>query len=171
MQQWGFHMENEISKNLEKLKNNKMRVPLEILKTKYRKSYVQLLQEIKEESIIYIRNYLIGNFEILEKENQEKFLKIFQKIIDEENGKGTFKKISFIIFEEYDIGKAIQVLEEEVLPRMEEAYLPYWYEHCVEKNGKIYNSIINLYWNEYYHLWTNEDCSIYQDTYPPKGKE
>lgn len=169
---------SELEKNLEKLRKNKENVPVELLRTKYAKSYAKLCEKIRTEMQAVLHVFVIGGvpFAKNDREGVRAYLRKCQEIIDEENRAGNFEGMNRVLFTEYSWEKAIQ----EILPVYsrirEEAYGPYWRKHCLrrldpEANAPgIYNDLIGMWWDPERGLWVRHSDGAFSIMFPP-GKE
>lgn len=92
------HRLNEYRSLLESLKRNKKNVPLETLKTKYRKPYEQLTQSIQSMTREILQDVALVGLQIERAEADQKYLEINTAI----SGSGIMKKISQAAFIQQD---------------------------------------------------------------------
>lgn len=151
---------------LQKLKANKEKVPLDVLKTKYKAAYEQLCQEIKETAQNYLKEKTIRTPDFLQG------IKARNKYIDElaeiwnqlYEGGGYPKKIGNALYKNYSIAEA-EALAEEVNKSFQEKALKYFHSktclyataECFDledtKTPKIYNDLIDKFWDEETKTW------------------
>ncbi len=92
------HRLNEYRSLLDSLKRNKENVPLETLKTKYRKPYEQLTQSIQSMTREILQDVAINGLQIERDEADQKYLEINSAI----SGSGIMKKASQAAFIQQD---------------------------------------------------------------------
>lgn len=96
-----------------KLKRNKEHVALDVLKTKYKVSYEQLLKEIKERAIDILQPAVLEfPKEISQQEIREHVMELaslFNQIYD---SGGYSKKIGTALFQHYSADEAVQIAAE-----------------------------------------------------------
>lgn len=167
-------MENrweEYLEKVEKLRKNREKVPLEALKTKYRKSYNALLSEIKTETEFFIFQFAFGGLPFRKGEDSEieAFIQRANSVLDAERAAGTFREISRAVFVEYDPEKALEVAAAKVWPRIWfEAYSPYWIRHCIrQEGGDVWNDLIEMRWHDEWCIWLAPDGRSWTLMLPP----
>ena len=167
-------MENlyqECLKNLEKLRKNRENVPSEMLRTKYRVPYQNLLLQIKSATKNLVHAYIFSAlvFNPAEKGAIQEFTDRANRILKEEEDAGTFRKISHAVFLEYDLKKALDIVADKIIPRIWlEAYADYWLSHCIRRNGcPIYNDLIKMEWDDKLQLWVGPDKASWTLMLPP----
>lgn len=152
-------------KKVERLKKNREKVPEKELRTKYKKSYENLLQEIKLDTEYFLLQYCIGWLPFFKEENQLKtdFMIKVQSVFDWAKTEGVMKRISRAVFVEYDPEKILDIADEEILPKIKEAYEPYWARHClIQPDGKIWNDLICMEWDHASNVWKRIDSGGWQ---------
>lgn len=151
-------------KNLLKLQENRRRVPMDLLKTKYRKSYNQLIHEIENDTKDLMVSILFDGLKFNQGDEDELYgiIDRANQIIEEEKKAGTVWEIRNAIFVEYNIKKAIDIAIEKICPRiMHEAYAPYWKKHCIiQDDGIITNDIIHMCWRPDYEIWEKQEDNM-----------
>lgn len=156
---------------VEKLKKNREKVPLEVLKTKYKIPYSALLQEIKTKTEKVLLQFLVGGLPFKKGEGSEvqAFIQRVNKILAEEKAAGTFREISRAVFAEYDPEKALEVAAAKVWPRIWfEAYSPYWIRHCIrQEGGDVWNDLIEMRWHDEWCIWLAPDGRSWTLMLPP----
>lgn len=150
---------DEYRENVEKLRKNKEKVPLEILKTKFAKGYRDLVCRIKNQTEMLIILQISAGMLIL-KEDQCEIKEItnrIQKIIDQE--KMIMIKIGHLIFSEYDIDKAMELATEKIAyPCFREAYAPYFRKKCHQEDGIFKCDLLpGMIWNPENEIWISPD--------------
>lgn len=86
-------------KDLDTLKRNLNAVPREILKTKYRKPYAKLCQDISTNATAYVKNITLSDIRI-RVDYQNECIPLIQNIVD---NSGLLKKMSTALFTNQDI--------------------------------------------------------------------
>lgn len=170
---------SELEENLEKLRKNKENVPVELLRTRYAKSYARLCGKIRTEMQAVLREFVVLGvpFAANDSEGVREYLRKCQQIIDEEDRAGGFEGMNRVLFTEYSVEKAIQ----EILPVYtrirEEAYGPYWRKHCSIRihpetgTKEIYNDLIGMFWDPGRKLWIRPSDGAFSIMYPPEKEE
>lgn len=161
----------EYLEKLEKLKKNREKVPLEELKTKYKKPYTELLQDIKEKTEIMLLHFLFEGlpFNMSEKAEWQAFVDRVNEAIREEKQAGTFREISRAVFKDYDPDKALDIAARTIWPRIwYRAYAPYWLKHCrKDKDGRSWNDLIQMRWRQEWQIWEAQDGRSWRIMLPP----
>lgn len=189
----------KLTELVSKLKNNRDKVPLEILKTKYKVPYEKLTGEIKQEAektLIplgfkvpwYLKKARLRDFQ------QEKLIKIFEDVYKEG---GYAKKIGRALFHNFSVPEAEQIateLGEDFLEKLEA--VEFFHEgtglFITEANGirdgttpKIYNEFVNKFFEdgkgwrdpepgeaeEKHGFWYNSFCKLINEGMERKKKE
>lgn len=148
---------------IQKLRKNRENIPLEILKTRYASAYQKLLEDIQDMVMELIKRILVQSLPFCadDLEAKEQFLNKFQRVLEEEASNGVFLKISHAIFHEYDLWRALEIVEQIWVRIRREAYGPYWVSHCYEHKGLIHNTIINMVWDREHEIWVDtDDCRV-----------
>lgn len=158
-------------KRIQILKKNREQVPLEELRTKYKRPYTALLQDIKKKTEVMLFHSLIDGlpFNNNEKEEWRAFSLRVKKAFQEEKRCGTFRRITQAVFHEYDPDKALEISALTLWPRIwYQAYGPYWLKHCIKQdNGEIWNDLIQMKWNSGTQTWRSKDGSSCSLMLPP----
>lgn len=162
----------EYQDKLRKLRINREKVPLQVLQTKYKEPYRQLLQEIKKLSEEILKSFVFGGMKFdLENESELKeFISAAQAVIDQEEEVGTFQEISQAVFQEYDAEKMLDIAARKILWRVwYEAYAPYWIKHCILQcdGNVIWNDLIKMKWDAGSGVWTSMDGESFTLMLPP----
>lgn len=110
--------------HLDKLKRNRAAVPLEVLKTKYRKPYEQLCRDIAGTATLYVKSITLGDLRLL-KQFFHEAVPLIQAAIDES---GLLKQISHAAFRRQDI-EEIDRLAKELKGQIETALQPFYDRH------------------------------------------
>lgn len=99
---------------LQKLKTNKEKVPLEILKTKYKAAYEQLVEDIKREGVSLVKQIVSETPEWLKnKKVDEEQVQEISDIWDELYKEGDYaRKIGRALFQEYSINETLRLANE-----------------------------------------------------------
>lgn len=130
-------MEEELKEKLEKLlltlKRNKENVPIEQLKTRYKKSYNKLCKEISYVAEEYAKQIALSGIQISDKYWKEAEPIIYNTIQTSQ----TLKKLSTAAFKHQDIKefeKLAQTLRKLILKNLEE----YFMNKIKKENGLIF---------------------------------
>ena len=124
----------KLNQDIATLRKNRENVPLELLKTKYKKPYAKLKEEIRAQFEIYMKHIIVlGILKTgpdLTGAKAESMVDQIQKIIDEEKAAGHQKEVTHAVFEEFNLAKAENLACGYYTDRVKyEAYAPYWLEH------------------------------------------
>lgn len=162
----------ELRTEVQKLKTNKEKVPLDVLKTKYKKPYEELLNRIKDiSSEIYRRKMFDGI--TIQNGDSDVLVAQIQNAVDER-----MKEVSHSLYREYDVDKFLEIAEQ-MHTTVNNLWIPYWQSHCGlyvlpenwEEGGgtpRVYNDLTNEFcvdmeknvW-EKHPEWENENrCFI-----------
>lgn len=145
--------------DFEKYKKNRENVPLETLKTKYRKPYEALKLKLKEELQWYVRQLsFLGIYEVLKKDKDDLipvWREQIDKIYQEEEAKGLPKLLGRAIYRHMDMREFETLVCETLTNRIHyEVYAPYWLKNCRTENGKITNDLLDgMVWDPELNLW------------------
>lgn len=145
--------------DFEKYKKNRENVPLETLKTKYRKPYEALKLKLKEELQWYVRQLsFLGICEVLKKDKDDLipvWREQIDKIYQEEEAKGLPKLLGRAIYRHMDMREFETLVCETLTNRIHyEVYAPYWLKNCRTENGKITNDLLDgMVWDPELNLW------------------
>lgn len=113
-------LRDELEKQLRTLKNNRDRVPLEVLKTKYKKGYDALRSDIREKASEYATQAALRDIRI-----HTDFVKEGLAIIDSVINRSEYvKELSFAVFARQDMDE-INCLIEKIRQQIFEALKPY----------------------------------------------
>ena len=100
----------KLEQDIATLRKNRENVPLELLKTKYKKPYAKLKEEIRAQFEIYMKELsLLGILKIgpdMTPEEQKEMEAGIQKIIDEETAAGHLRECTKAVFYEFNLRKA-----------------------------------------------------------------
>lgn len=100
----------KLNQDIATLRKNRENVPLELLKTKYKKPYAKLKEEIRAQFEIYMKHIIVlGILKTgpdLTGAKAESMVNQIQKIIDEEKAAGHQKEVTHAVFEEFNLAKA-----------------------------------------------------------------
>lgn len=100
---------DELKRLVEKLKRNDLNVPKEDLMTKYKKSYMELKNEIKQIADDLIDEMLIEDLLIVKDERGYKCLEDISQFVEKKKDEGIISQYSDLIFKEYDIDKVVEL--------------------------------------------------------------
>ena len=145
--------------DFERYKKNRQNVPLETLKTKYRKPYEALKLKLKEELQWYVRQLsFLGIYEVLKKDKDDLipiWREQIEKIYQEEEAKGLPKLLERAIYRHMDMREFETLVCETLTNRIHyEVYAPYWLKNCRTENGKITNDLLDgMVWDPEHNLW------------------
>lgn len=100
---------DELKRLVEKLKKNESNISKEELITKYKKSYMDLKNEIKKKADELIDEMLIKDLLIVKDERGYKCLEDISRFIEEKKDEGIIRQCSDLIFKEYDVEKVVEL--------------------------------------------------------------
>ena len=161
---------NEYLKSVKTLENNRKNVPLQELETKYAKPYSSLLKKIKRNTEVVISDLIFSTLLFESDEDKEKVCEVIFTILD--GKKDVLAEISSVLYSEFDIRKALEILYNKMLLQIwEEAYIPYWDQHCSlqEKDTVIWNDLLQMKWNRGLNMWESLDGSAVTIMFPPSA--
>lgn len=161
----------EYREKIAKLQNNREKVPLNDLKTKYRKAYTALINDIKDQSEYLLLDFIFGGmpFDMSEKEEWKAFIDRAKACLKEADVARAIRKISRAIFQDYDPDKALEIAAEAICPKIRrQAYAPYWVKHCRPgDDGEIWNDLIQMRWDPEDKIWEAPDRLSWRFMLPP----
>lgn len=115
---------DELKRLVERLKKNDLNVPKEDLMAKYKKSYMELKNEIKKITDSLIDEILMEGLLIVKDERGYKCLEDISQFVEKKKDEGIIKRCSDLIFKEYDVDKVVE-LTEDVKAGINEIYSKY----------------------------------------------
>lgn len=115
---------DELKRLVERLKKNDLNVPKEDLMAKYKKSYMELKNEIKKITDSLIDEILIEGLLIVKDERGYKCLEDISQFVEKKKDEGIIRRCSDLIFKEYDVDKVVE-LTEDVKAGINEIYSKY----------------------------------------------
>ena len=89
---------------MEQLKKNKENVPLELLTTKYRKSYEQLKEQLRIMTKEILQDVVLADLRIERAEAEEAYQKINSAIKES----GVLDKVSHAVFHQQDVDQVLE---------------------------------------------------------------
>lgn len=167
--------------DFEKLKNNREKVPLQQLQTKYARSYNTLVAEVIDGADWFFRKYMetlafpthpqdtAGNDWLAKK--------ISTIEADEQAPGGLVGRYRAALIDRLDMDEYENLVWQGYDRRLREAFDPYWQRHCRRlESGWIYNDIFKKFWLppcDGYPSggWINNDYSGWDGRFPPRIKE
>lgn len=152
---------------LRKLKKNKESVHPKLLKTKYAAAYHNLIKEIQTIITRSVKMYLFDGLPLDKMSEKEfsSFLMESQKVINEKTG--LLRTLGRIALQEYDLMKVFEAAVPIKDQIMEGPFHQVWDAHCRNKNGCIYNDLIDMVWSLDYQLWVTDDLTSWCLMLPP----
>lgn len=100
---------DELKRLVEKLKKNESNISNEELITKYKKSYMDLKNEIKKKADELIDEILIEDLLIVKDEKGYKCLEDISEFVEMKKDEGIIRQCSDLIFKEYDVDKVVEL--------------------------------------------------------------
>lgn len=152
----------KLNQDIATLRKNRENVPLELLKTKYKKPYAKLKEEIRAQFEIYMKHIIVLG--ILKTgpdptgAKARSMVDQIQKIIDEEKAAGHQKEVTRAVFEEFNLTKAENLACGYYTDRVKyEIYAPYWLEHIhQEPDGKVTSDLLpGMTWHPEAGVWVS----------------
>lgn len=147
--------------------------------------YASVLEKYRTEIIAganqILRSFWLSGL-IVEKGGQsDAVCRAIQKIISSEAAKGEMKKLKDILFQTYSLDKFLTAACRVHCKIRYEAYAPYWTHRCkkkplpdgiawigMEAAGAVwYNSMIDMYWHDWYGIWVAEKEAAWRESLPP----
>lgn len=160
----------DLKTSVERLRKNREKVPIQILKTKYAKPYKELLNQISQQAKDVLIQVIFSHaFIEQDQAGFQEYVRVSNEIAAEETRKGTFRELGRILSREYDVDKFLEEACRRIWPRVwYEAYGPYWLKHCIrQQDGRIRNEIIDMIYNPEYRIWEAEDGLSFTLMLPP----
>ena len=165
----------EIDEKLGKLRRNEQQMTDE-QRVKYAGQLKALKIKIAEDARKICSSFLTGGITFLKedaKEAEDAIIRI-ERIVAEENARGTFKKASRILFSTYSVDKFLNFLCP-VNDRIDcEGYGPYWAGHCRpcedgdgDARFTFWNDIIDMGWVEEWKIWKKKGEWCWTTRLPP----
>lgn len=168
----------KLSQDIATLRKNRENVPLELLKTKYKKPYAKLKEEIRAQFEIYMKHIIVlGILKTgpdLTGAKAKSMVDQIQKIIDEEKAAGHQKEVTHAVFEEFNLAKAENLACGYYTDRVKyEAYAPYWLEHIhQEPDGKVTSDLLpGMTWHPEAGVWVSFSEPSFTLMMPPTRAE
>ena len=161
--------------NFAKLKHNREKVPLSELQGKYGNAYNALVAEVVADADWYADAYvgaLAFPYSLTDVDGINQQFELFAAIREQEMQPGGARdQWRAALVDELNREKYKKILFMRYLRRLE-AFAPYWNRHTVERSdGRTYNDIIDMCWNEEWHYWSSEDGKQTFHRFPPKITE
>ena len=147
--------------------------------------YASVLKKYRTEIIAganqILRSFWLSGL-IVEKGGQsDAVCRAIQKIISSEAAKGEMKQLKDILFQTYSLDKFLTAACRVHCKIRYEAYAPYWTHRCkkkplpdgiawigMEAAGAVwYNSMIDMYWHDWYGIWVAEKEAAWRESLPP----
>jgi hypothetical protein len=113
----------ELKTKVGQLKKNRENVPLETLRTKYRKPYRELLDKISRLAEKIYRE-VAGEGIVMMTNDSEVLVRQIQQAVDEQE-----ESVSNAIFKEYDVEKFLRIAQA-LHTTVWNLWIPYWQTHC-----------------------------------------
>lgn len=163
-----FTME-DFEKNLDSLRENEAAVPRSELYGKYRLAYSKLVNRIADQTEEILGQYIFGSllFKIGEDaQKRDEFFRKAQAVIDADTG--LKDRIHTAVREHYSSSELLMVAADLYEKVRDRAYMPYWSSHCsTGPDGRIWNDIIEMYWNPGHRSWENMEQGRFMAAWPP----
>lgn len=155
---------------LEKLRKNKEKIPLDVLKTRYKTAYEQLTGDIKVEAVAILEPIATQPPEWLKDcrikaEYIEELAGAFNRLYEEG---GYAKKIGAALYKRYDFQEAAQIAREINGKYLQELTKIFHQKTCLYTTAenwdpdnpvtpRIYNDLVDKFWKEETGEWITED--------------
>lgn len=145
----------DLKEKIGKLRKNREKISREELRVRYRDAYYALLGTIRDMTEKAVLKCCVEDLEFMaaDRPQMESFLMKVNGIFSLE--KKIFKEISYAVFEDYDLDKALDIVMCHLKPKVDMAYYPYWLSHCVYAQDGIWNNLVNMWWNNEAGVWTS----------------
>ena len=154
----------ELKALVQKMKINKEKVPEELQKTKYAKSFKELTEQIKAKGNEIIQNEFTKGIVIAKDDGGTKLMDEIQKPIQNKGQSGMGKAFGAALLKQYDVDKFLELVEN-IRIEIWNMWIPYWQEHCClyvtpecwETDGptpKVYNELTDEFLvDEKQNIW------------------
>ena len=118
----------ELKKSVERLRKNRENVPLETLKTKYKKGYTELLETIRDQATEILNRETMNGIRI--RKVDKDVLDRIQQTVDKEQ---FAKQAGKSLFKEYSVEKFMEIVENARAAALA-VWIPYWQGFCGERS-------------------------------------
>ena len=116
-----LQLQKELESLLITLKNNRDKVPLDVLKSRYKSGYESLCQNISKTSSDYVKQVLFHGLRI-HKDYQNEILPVIRRVIQES---GLLKKLSTAAFHKQDLSEFVALtfqLKDKIVDTLDSFY-------------------------------------------------
>lgn len=171
------HLE-KFDADFQKLKHNREKVPLDQLQTRYAKSYEALLEELRKDADWFIDTYLRTVGFVVAKDDEEAVAALrrrIDRILEEEREPGRLYSQAYAALIDQLDREAFEEKVWEIYHSLDtdayDAYVQRFNQYPAD-GGKIYNSLINGYWDPHSPrcnrpCWVDETGLYRSDDHPP----
>lgn len=142
-------LENEIRI----LKINEEKLSPEMKQGKYKKAMMKQRQKVIDSALNIVNDVLPGGCILKTSEDAERFQKGYNEFIEKNAEK--IKSICIKILNHYSIEKLIEELTPICSEIFSGVYTPIFKSHNTDVNGKVYNDIIEMFWDDNIKIWRN----------------
>lgn len=165
---------NKMLKDLATLHKNRVCVPLEVLKTKYKGPWNKKRKQIAANFNVNLKNMIkLTNVQQIlqdDAENKQNIIDSIQRIIDAEKASGHFKMIEDALFERCDLIEAENLACGFLLDRIYyEVYAPFWLKKIRITSNRTFMSdfLPGMVWVENAGIWWSESDHAFTIMLPP----
>ena len=160
----------KLAADLEKLRKNKERIPLDVLKTRYKTAYEELTENIKAEAVAILKPIVTQPPEWLKDcrykaEYIEEIAEAFKRLYAESD---YAKKIGAALYKRYSFQEAQQIAREINRKYQQELTRIFHEKTCLYTTAenwdpdnpvppRIYNDLVDKFWKEETGEWITED--------------
>ena len=148
-------MYERLSTAVAKMKNNREKVPVEVLETKYQKSYEALKREIKEAGSYVFNNLVIMNVRIKPGDTTESWIKPMTDVYSEADENGLPTKLGDALTKYCDLDLFVLYAMQMQYAFERRCYMDYWLSHTHVLGGAYYNDIVDMWYNQKTKSWMN----------------
>lgn len=146
---------NELAKLVRKCKTNREKIPEELLKTKYRKSFCQLKDDIKKAGEAIFPELLLSPFAGIVQQND--IISTASDIVADAKKEGYSSKLGEALIKYCDIELFCCYVAMLQCKIEEKFYSDYWVAHTQVLGGKYYNDVIDMWYNPQTEVWQNQE--------------
>lgn len=155
---------------LERLRKNRAALPLSVLKTQYKIQYEALVQDLKKAADVWASQFFFcmrpperRRDSSRPDPDQEIYRKAFIKVLMDLSYS---RRYLAALVDDLDEWKFQEICLEWVQAAWA-VYPPYFQSRCrLTEDGRVFNDIVNLYWDERSKIWRSKDGTADQRPFP-----
>lgn len=152
----------KVQKDQEAYKGNiakcgdRLKVPGTTLNAKWNEFCKKVYTDLK----VLVASYLTSIHDFASDEDREEMFKKVYAFVEGE--KHTMTKIWHMAMDDGDILSAVVYSSYAMANQVAlKFYADYWVEHCIRKEGAIFNDLIGMWWSPSNHIWAKKEGPIY----------